>query len=446
MAANSIAKLPGELVVAEAHRTQCLIQYTENQESGGKGGGGTAVSGTLSCTNYCFHFEPDAAQGLARLGQYISSQLAGSRRVPLGCVREIYMIVGGRKKILEGHATLPRKISEIEIICVDLRRLVFSVKQCPKNEASSILNALVRHTNPSSLSLLFAFDFARATRQRRPSQTNDSAPLFLGVRDWQRELTRLGVAGDQWRISDSNKEFLICDSLCPFLVVPANSRDNTLDYVASLHHGNRLPVWCWSHPNTGVSLTRGGAPSIDDPSEAPDPSYMYAVSMARNIGHQIENKGTATLDITRTCGTVWDLRSAFSNMRDLSMPGSPQELAGLDRKWLTGMESAGWLPMVRNCLRLAKTVSQNLCIDHRPVFLQEEGGRDLSCVVSSLAQLMMDPHYRSISGFQALVQKDWVAMGHPFSTRHHLITKPPSLSPDSVTDEPSVEVNSQHET
>ena len=150
---------------------------------------------------------------------------------------------------------------------------------------------------------------------------------------------------------------------------------------------------------------------------------MYAVSMARNIGHQIENKGTATLDITRTCGTVWDLRSAFSNMRDLSMPGrphpphssvvqnchrftnkfswklnlhileqntyslilhcvyitislnisgsgSPQELAGLDRKWLTGMESAGWLPMVRNCLRLAKTVSQNLCIDHRPVFLQ----------------------------------------------------------------------------
>ncbi|CAI7998419.1 Myotubularin-related protein 10-A [Geodia barretti] len=166
---------------------------------------------------------------------------------------------------------------------------------------------------------------------------------------------------------------------------------------------------------------------------------MYAVSMARNIGHQIENKGTATLDITRTCGTVWDLRSAFSNMRDLSMPGSPQELAGLDRKWLTGMESAGWLPMVRNCLRLAKTVSQNLCIDHRPVFLQEEGGRDLSCVVSSLAQLMMDPHYRSISGFQALVQKDWVAMGHPFSTRHHLITKPPSLSPDSVTDEPSVE-------
>lgn len=71
----------------------------------------------------------------------------------------------------------------------------------------------------------------------------------------------------------------------------------------------------------------------------------------------------------------------------------------------------------------------------------EDGGRDLACVVSSLAQLMMDPHYRSISGFQALVQKDWVSMGHPFTARHHLLTKPPTASPDSVaTDEPPVEV------
>ena len=50
-------------MVAEAHKTQCLVQYTENQESGGRGGG-VAVSGTLSCTNYCFNFEPDAAQVL----------------------------------------------------------------------------------------------------------------------------------------------------------------------------------------------------------------------------------------------------------------------------------------------------------------------------------------------------------------------------------------------
>ena len=33
---------------------------------------------------------------------------------------------------------------------------------------------------------------------------------------------------------------------------------------------------------------------------------------------------------------------------------------------------------------------------------------------------MVDPHYRSVSGFEALVQKEWVALGHPFTLRHRL--------------------------
>ena len=38
--------------------------------------------------------------------------------------------------------------------------------------------------------------------------------------------------------------------------------------------------------------------------------------------------------------------------------------------------------------------------------------------MSSLVQLMADTHYRSISGFETLVQKEWVALGHSFTTRH----------------------------
>lgn len=51
----------------------------------------------------------------------------------------------------------------------------------------------------------------------------------------------------------------------------------------------------------------------------------------------------------------------------------------------------------------------------------EEDDRDLSCVVSSLVQLMLDPHYRSLTGFQSLVQKEWVMAGHRFLDRcNHL--------------------------
>lgn len=48
------------------------------------------------------------------------------------------------------------------------------------------------------------------------------------------------------------------------------------------------------------------------------------------------------------------------------------------------------------------------------VVLQECDGRDMCCVISSLTQILLDPFYRTIDGFQQLIQKEWVALGHPF--------------------------------
>uniref|UniRef100_A0A8C4RI45 Myotubularin related protein 11 n=1 Tax=Erpetoichthys calabaricus TaxID=27687 RepID=A0A8C4RI45_ERPCA len=45
------------------------------------------------------------------------------------------------------------------------------------------------------------------------------------------------------------------------------------------------------------------------------------------------------------------------------------------------------------------------------------GVTSLVCVVSSLVQLMCDPHSRTLSGFQSLVQKEWAVAGHRFLNR-----------------------------
>ena len=65
-----------------------------------------------------------------------------------------------------------------------------------------------------------------------------------------------------------------------------------------------------------------------------------------------------------------------------------------------------------------------LSLSLSPSLHAEETGRDFTSVVSSLFQLMVDPHCRSISGFEALIQKEWVAMGHPFAARHALVLDP----------------------
>ena len=55
------------------------------------------------------------------------------------------------------------------------------------------------------------------------------------------------------------------------------------------------------------------------------------------------------------------------------------------------------------------------------MFTSEETGYDVSCVISCLVQLMLDPEYRTQQGFASLVQREWVVMGHPFQRRNHLV-------------------------
>lgn len=52
-----------------------------------------------------------------------------------------------------------------------------------------------------------------------------------------------------------------------------------------------------------------------------------------------------------------------------------------------------------------------------PLYHPERGDRDFNGLLSSLVQLLSAPEARTLLGFQSLVQREWVAAGHPFLTR-----------------------------
>jgi len=51
-------------------------------------------------------------------------------------------------------------------------------------------------------------------------------------------------------------------------------------------------------------------------------------------------------------------------------------------------------------------------------FLLDREDTDMSALISSLVQLMIDDHCRTVEGFQDLIDREWIALGHPWVARY----------------------------
>lgn len=81
------------------------------------------------------------------------------------------------------------------------------------------------------------------------------------------------------------------------------------------------------------------------------------------------------------------------------------------------LQASDWLRHTHDVLKGSNFVAKTIGLDHSHVLVHCSDGWDRTSQLCALAQLMLDPFFRSIEGFITLVEKDWLSFGHMFRLR-----------------------------
>lgn len=81
------------------------------------------------------------------------------------------------------------------------------------------------------------------------------------------------------------------------------------------------------------------------------------------------------------------------------------------------LQKSNWLKHIGLMLDGTALVVKQIAVDHAHALLHCSDGWDRTSQIASLAQICLDPYFRTIEGFMVLVEKDWVSFGHKFRDR-----------------------------
>lgn len=81
------------------------------------------------------------------------------------------------------------------------------------------------------------------------------------------------------------------------------------------------------------------------------------------------------------------------------------------------LRRSNWLRHISAILEGTLLIVRNVHINSSHVLIHCSDGWDRTSQMSALAQLCLDPYYRTIRGFQILIEKDWLSFGHKFLDR-----------------------------
>uniref|UniRef100_A0A8C8IBW5 Myotubularin n=1 Tax=Oncorhynchus tshawytscha TaxID=74940 RepID=A0A8C8IBW5_ONCTS len=273
--------------------------------------------------------------------------------VPLGAI--------GRVEKMGGASSRGENSYGLDITCKDMRNLRFALKQ-EGHSRRDIFDILFRYAFPLSHGLLL---FAYLSQEK---YEENGWSVYKPMEEFRRQ----GLPTDKWRITFINDNYELCDTYPTILVVPFKATEEDLRKVSTFRSRGRIPA-------------TGGGYEGDD-------TY--------------QNAELVFLDIHN----IHVMRESLKKLKDIVYPNVEES------HWLSSLESTHWLEHIKLVLSGAIQVADKIS-GGNSVVVHCSDGWDRTAQLTSLAMLMLDSHYRTLRGFQVLLEKEWISFGHKFASR-----------------------------
>ncbi|KAF2353747.1 Myotubularin-like phosphatase domain [Trinorchestia longiramus] len=309
----------------------------------------------------------------------------------------------------------------LHIRCKTFLSVTFIIPK--ERDCHEIFTALLQLSQPAILDNLFCFHYMNS------STDGDNH----GSSGWQfynasHEFARMGVPNSSW----------ICDTYPQELYVPESALTKVIIGSSKFRAKGRFPALTYLHSNQ-AALCRCSQPLSGLSARClEDEQMLEAIRKAnRGVSHMtvVDTRPKINAMANRATGKGYEneafydnikfyftgienihvMRSSLSKLIDTCQLVSPTMSA-----WLSGVESSGWLKHIRIVLESGVLVAKELAAGVS-VLVHCSDGWDRTAQTCALAQILLDPYYRTINGFQILVEKDWLAFGHKFTDRSGLI-------------------------
>ncbi|XP_065772200.1 myotubularin-related protein 8 isoform X2 [Muntiacus reevesi] len=289
--------------------------------------------------------------------------------------------------------------------------------------------SLLKLSQPELPEDLYAFSY-------NPKFSKDMRENGWKLIDQTSDFGRMGIPNRYWTITDANRNYEICNTYPPEIVVPKSATLGMVVGSSKFRSKERVPVLSYLYKENNAAICRCSQPlsgfytrCIDDEllleairQTNPRSQFLYVVDTRPKLNalaNRAAGKGYENED------NYANIRFRFMSIENIHvMRSSLQKLLEVCElktptmsEFLSGLESSGWLRHIKAIMDAGIFIAKAVKVEKTNVLVHCSDGWDRTAQVCSVASILLDPFYRTFKGLMILIEKEWICMGHKFSQR-----------------------------